>query len=146
LAQPDRKEVIDALLAEYNACHKTRDHYELIQWSIGSIFIASALLLLGVSFQIPKVDANGVVFMGVVSMVLVTVWFAYHQHVDPYVQDSIDQALRIEQYLHTYGVPAPNLQTRLHARGKGTGRIITYTLYATILALAIIRIFLALVA
>jgi len=31
-------------LEEYRACYETRDHYDSVEWTIGSIFIAGALM------------------------------------------------------------------------------------------------------
>jgi hypothetical protein len=45
--QVDLQDRIKALLEEYHDCHQTRDHYDSVRWTIGSIFIASGVLLLG---------------------------------------------------------------------------------------------------
>jgi hypothetical protein len=42
--QPSTSDLIHALLAEYDTCYKTRDHYDRVVWTIGSIFIGCNLL------------------------------------------------------------------------------------------------------
>lgn len=35
----DHLHQIDIWLAEYQACHQTRNHYDAVCWTIGSIFL-----------------------------------------------------------------------------------------------------------
>ena len=65
------KKKIDVLLAEYQACHRNRDHYDSVRWTIGSIFIATSLTLFGISF-LKEVRGNlmEVIFIAVFSVLL----------------------------------------------------------------------------
>ena len=47
------KERIDVLLAEYQASHRNRNHYDSVRWTIGSILMAASLTLFGISFMEP---------------------------------------------------------------------------------------------
>ena len=40
---PRTSDPIQALLAEYDACYMTLDHFDSMQWTIGSIFIVGVL-------------------------------------------------------------------------------------------------------
>jgi uncharacterized membrane protein YdcZ (DUF606 family) len=147
--QPNLRYRIDALLAEYEACYKTRDHYDSINWTIGSIFIASVLLLLGQSFQIKIqtfTDRVSVLLIALVSFLLVVIWFVYIQHVQPTINRSIERAREIENWLYFYGITPSNdvtLQRRMNPKG-GTGKAITTCLFALMLTAVIVRVILAL--
>jgi hypothetical protein len=43
---------VDVLIGEYQACHRNRNHYDSVGWTIGSIFIAVSLALIGFSFTL----------------------------------------------------------------------------------------------
>jgi hypothetical protein len=65
-----RKEV-DILLAEYQAAHMNRDHYDSVRWTMGSIFIVGSLTLFGISFAEPVVGMPlQVGLLAVVSVIL----------------------------------------------------------------------------
>jgi len=144
-------DVLNALLAEYEACYKTRDHYDSVEWTIGSIFIASSLFLLGVSFEISptKITFVSVVSLCVVSLLLFGIWYAYVLHVEPYIIDSINRAREIETWVNQhYGAIWLQLQTvylNPSKRKPGRGRAITYSLFGLILGTALVRIIIFLV-
>jgi hypothetical protein len=149
--QPTISDRIQALLAEYDACYQTRDRYVAVQWTIGSIFIAGALILLGGSFQIriqTRLDLLNVLYVSVVSLVLVFIWFAYFQHVQPLIDQSYKRAKEIEDLLNYYfGAAWLQLQTRyLSQHPKGRGAIITICLLVLMLTAAVVRVILAVLA
>jgi glucose uptake protein GlcU len=43
---------VDVSIGEYQACHRNRNHYDSVEWTIGSIFIAVSLALIGFSFTL----------------------------------------------------------------------------------------------
>jgi hypothetical protein len=139
---------VDALLTEYSACYKTRDHYESMQWTIGSIFIVGALVILGGSFQIKiqsTIDRLGVLCISAVSLVLAIIWLAYLHNVQRYIRDSRRRALEIEGWLnHYYGRVWLQLQTGYLATYKpGTAKALTYSLFVLMLAAVVMRVILA---
>lgn len=142
-------DLIHALMMEYDACYKTRDHYETVQYTLGSILLTGVLIILGGSFQIKIqtiTDRLGVLFIGTVSIVLVVIWFVYIHHVQPIINDSIRRALDIETLVNYYcgGQRWLQLQTILHSHEHGTGKAITGSLFVLMLAAAIVRVILAL--
>jgi hypothetical protein len=148
-SQPTTSDRIRALLVEYDACYKTRDHYETVQWTIGSIFIAGSLILLGASFQIrieTITDRLGVLYISVVALVLFMIWFAYFEHVQPMINDSIKRAKEIEDWLnYSYGAGWLRLQTTyLSLHPKGRGRVITICLLVLMLTAVVVRVIFAL--
>jgi hypothetical protein len=102
---------IEVLLAEYDACHKNRDHYDIIRWTIASIFAGASIAIFGASFLEPALDSPyAVVLLTVLSLVLLGISAAYHEHVDPWVRISLDRAFEIENELRTLG-----FGTQLHS-------------------------------
>jgi len=91
---------LDVLLAEYQACLMTRDHYDSTRWLIGTIFIALGFSLFGVSFLKP-ITSNvwSVGLVGTLSIVLWLFFLYYDQHVEPWVRTSIQRTHCIERLL-----------------------------------------------
>jgi hypothetical protein len=54
---------IDVLLEEYQACQNTRNHYDNIRWTIGSIFIAISLAIFGISFTNEVINEQNIVIL-----------------------------------------------------------------------------------
>jgi hypothetical protein len=137
-------DVLHALMTEYDACFKAWDHYDSVEWTIGSIFIASSLFLLAVSFEVPptKISFVAVVSLCVVSLMLFGIWYAYVLHVEPYIKDSWNRAIQIETWINQqYGAVWLQLESRyLSKHNRGRGRAITYSLFGLILATAVARI------
>jgi hypothetical protein len=145
--QPTTSDRINALLEEYDACYQTRDHYLTLQWTIGSIFIAAALILLGASFQVnTQTTPNkvGVLFVSLMALFLFLIWFAYFQHVQPMIDESIKRAREIEDWLnyHYYRAPVILLQSYLSRHRKGRGKIITACLLILVLLAVVVRVIL----
>ncbi len=135
------KKKIDVLLAEYQACHRNRNHYDSVCWTIGSIFIAISLTLFGISF-IEEVR-NGfweVLLIGVLSVLLMLIWYAYSQHVNMYVLESILRLHEIEHELRGMG-----FNIKLHeaiykrAQHQVRGAWITFILLAVVLGAWFLR-------
>ncbi len=114
-SQLDNNEVKFAL-AEYEACNDTRNHYDNIRWTIGSIFMAVSLGLFGLSFSnlfgLPFSNSSSdqsVVLVAVVltflfSLTLMLIWYQYSQHVNPYVLTAIIRAHEIESSFSEKGL------------------------------------------
>jgi len=47
---------ISILLNEYQACHRQRNHYASIRWTIGSLFLAASFVLYATSFDANLID------------------------------------------------------------------------------------------
>lgn len=142
----DPKLLVEALLAEYQACHMNRDHYDSVRWTIGSIFIAASLTLFGISFLEPIVhNRPAVVVMAAFSLFLFAVWYAYNQHVNPYVKTSLRRLREIESELKnmglvSQGVSIPRLHTLIRkAAPEGRGIWIVRALAAMLILAWVLR-------
>lgn len=95
---------ISILLNEYQACHRQRNHYASIRWTIGSLFLAASFVLYATSFETNLIDKKvEVLFLGLFSFILIIVWYLYNQHVNPWVLASIVRCHQIEQELRNMG-------------------------------------------
>ena len=95
---------VDVLLQEYQACHRNRNHYDSIRWSIGSIFIAISSAVFGISLTAEVIDTlNLVITMAFFSLALILAWYFFVQHVNPYVWLSVVRFHEIEQELRNLG-------------------------------------------
>jgi len=143
----DPKVLVEALLAEYHACHMNRDHYDSVRWTIGSIFIAASLTLFGISFVEPVVRSpRTVAVMGIFSLFLFGVWCAYNSHVNPYVKTSLRRLVEIESELKSLGLASPHgesiprLHTLIQARAPaGRGVWIVRALAAMLIVAWVLR-------
>ncbi len=100
------KKRLDALLCEYQVCHLNRDHYDGTRWIIGTIFIVTSFTLLGASFLDP-VAAN-LIPVALIASVSLVLWFTfmfYDEHVQPWVNASLERAFAIEAELRNWGLP-----------------------------------------
>jgi len=97
---------IDVLLNEYQACHRNKNHFDSIRWTIGSIFIGASLTLFGISFEKHLVE---VLLASIFSFLLMGLWYLYFQHVNPFVMASIIRSHEIEKTLRNM-----KLEIRLH--------------------------------
>ena len=122
-----RKDVLDALLCEYQACHLDRDHYDGTRWIIGSIFTVTSFTLFGISLL--DYAVRNPVFVILAASLSLALWFVfllYDQNVQPLVEGSLDRALAIETELQGWGLPM-YLHSRMSQRNGrqiGVGWII----------------------
>ena len=130
---------INVLLEEYQACHRNRNHYDSLRWTIGSIFIATSLALFGLSFGRRFEE---IFVIAIFSYFLILIWYLYSQHVNPYVMSSIKRFHEIELELWKMG-----FDTKLHKSiaeiRQERGVNITLFLFSAVFALWILRIFLS---
>jgi hypothetical protein len=121
---------VDVLVAEYQAAHINRNHYEGIRWTIASILMAASFTLMGISFiQEIKDSTIEVVLLACVSLALMMVWFAIHTYVSPFVRLSLERLWEIEKELQSLGFDAPKLHTTIRKETefqKGRGLMIRY--------------------
>ncbi|MDH5266766.1 MAG: hypothetical protein OEW62_03705 [Candidatus Bathyarchaeota archaeon] len=111
---------IDIWLAEYQACHSNRNHYETIAWTIGSIFIVASFTLFGISFW--EELANGSVavwLLGFFSLLLMGIWLSYVVYVQEYVKASQKRLWKIEEELQ-----GKKYDIQLHTTIKSKKRIL----------------------
>ena len=95
---------ISILLNEYQACHRQRNHYASIGWTIGSLFLGASIVLYAASFETYLIDKKSeVVVLGLFSFALIFIWYLYNQHVNPWVLASIVRVHQIEQELRNIG-------------------------------------------
>jgi hypothetical protein len=93
----DREKLqIEILLQEYASSHDTRNHYDNVQWIIGSIFIGASLTLFGLSLNTGLVE---VILSFLFSLSSILIWFLYTSHVNNYITASIIRCHEIEDYL-----------------------------------------------
>ena len=141
---PDNHDV-EIALAEYEACSDTRNHYDNIRWTIGSIFIAVSLGLFGLSFTDSLSNQlAAVVFTFLFSLSLILVWYLYFQHVNPYVVTAILRAHKIEKFLSKKYPDGPRLNKEIWETEKIVKHIkgvtITLWLFASTVILWMSRI------
>lgn len=146
LADREKAE-IDILLAEYQACHTNRNHYDNLRWTIGSIFIASSLALFGISFMNEVRLPIEVIMMASFSLLLIVIWYGYNQHVNPYVLASIKRLHEIELELYKMCFDM-KLHKSVWEREKKElikprGAWITYFLFLIVLGAWFLRLILA---
>ncbi|MCK5626840.1 hypothetical protein KAI23_02605 [Candidatus Bathyarchaeota archaeon] len=129
----DRK---DVLLAQYQACNTTRDHYDTIRWLIGSIFIGASLTIFGISFTTP-LGIYEILLIAGFSITLMVIWIFYDNHVQSWIKTSYNLAHEIEEELGYLGL---ELHHRIRAKddelcktGKGK-RIRNYLFYLVVIA------------
>lgn len=94
---------INVWLNEYQACHRNRNHYDSVRWTIGSIFIGASLTLFGFSLGVGKNHLKEVLLASFFSFFLVIIWYLYSQHVNSYVMTSILRLHEIEKDLRNIG-------------------------------------------
>ena len=133
---------IDIWLAEYQACHQTRNHYDAVRWTIGSIFFGTSLALFGLSLDKPLV---AVLLSFLFSISLTFVWYLYAHHVNPYIMESIFRCHAIEKEIRN-----KKFNIELHKLIRKTdddkevfnskGTRITYGLFSLIMGMWILRI------
>jgi len=102
------KNKVDVLLAQYQACNATRDHYDSVRWIMGSIFIGASLAALSMSFT-DHITAVQVLFIAIFSIALLVIWIKYDDHVQPWIDTSLELAKKTENDLSDLG-----LNLRLH--------------------------------
>ena len=97
---------VNILLNEYQACHRNRNHYDSVRWTIGSIFIGASLALFGLSLTMHIVV---VLLAFVFSIGLVIIWYLYSSHVNPYIMRAMVRMHEIEKKLRDL-----NFEIKLH--------------------------------
>ena len=133
---------INILLNEYQACHRNRNHYDSVRWTIGSLFIGASLTLFGISI-VKEVETFGVIIACFFSLGLIMIWYLYSQHVNPYILASIIRARDIEKEFNeqTYKIELHTLIKSLDPpiifNVKGTK--ITFSLVLLILGMWFLR-------
>jgi hypothetical protein len=133
-ASDDKK--IDILLAEYQNTLGNRNHYESVQWTIGTLFIAASLTSLGVSFlRDVSCNSEAVLMICIFSLLLVGVWVAYNLHSQPYVDTSHLRLQQIEKEIRRLArTTYPTLHKDIHEAKKGR-RLGTYITISMVLVL-----------
>jgi len=150
-SNPTKKESlqIDVLLNEYQACHRNRNHYDGVRWTIGSIFIGASLTLFGISLA-KEINALGVIIAYLFSLGLILLWYFFSQHVSPYIISSYVRAQDIEDDLRKlkYDIELHTLIHSLDPKNKDKtknqvfnvkGTKITYSLVLLVLTLWSLR-------
>jgi len=117
---------IDILLNEYQACHRNRNHYDSVRWSIGSIFIAASFTVYG--FSLGQQDKSVALALVLLSMFPFFIWYFYYQHVNSTVMASIVRMQKIETELRNmdYHINLHNSIRSIQRRPRGIW--ITYSL------------------
>ena len=143
LSDSSKPDQINILLAEYQACHMNRDHYDSLRWTIGSIFIGTMFALYGISFLEPLISSlKNVLAISAFSLMIFTIWIFYHRYVGKFVNFSIERAKKIEEKLVFSGYEI-GLHTDITAgTKKGHGKIIVRILCVVVFLVWIIRIYL----
>jgi hypothetical protein len=140
-ASDDREKLqIDVFLNEYQACHRNKDHFDSVRWTIGSIFVGASLTLFGISFGKQVVE---VLLASIFSFLLMIFWYLYFQHVNPFVMASIVRIHEIEKALRDR-----KLEIRLHKSIHDTekeiihakGTTITFLLISSMVGMWLFRI------
>ena len=92
---------IEILLNEYRACHMNRDNYTRIRWSVGSIFLAASIALIGISIsQGEKIRDIEIISLMIISVFLFLVWHIYNNRIlSIYTMMSIRRMHQIERQL-----------------------------------------------
>lgn len=129
-----------ALLSEYQACHRNRNHYDSVRWTIGSIFIATSLALFGVSFWKEIIDEpQKVLLVAIFSGALIATWYLYNRHVNPYVMASVVRFHEIEKELRRMGYSI-NLHRSIATTRKMRGIWVTYLLFMVVCGASVFRL------
>lgn len=134
---------VDVLLAEYQASNSSRDHYDSVRWTIGSIFFGASLATYGVSFLAYK--PLEIVAIAMFSQAFFAVFVLYDQLVQPYIEISLKRCRAIEKQLEEKLGEGPKLHRLTHGRTherKLTGKrlfrsLIVITTFAWIFRLAV---------
>lgn len=134
------KKKIDALLVEYQACHRNRNHYDSVRWTIGSIFIATSLALFGISF-LKEVRERfiEVILITTFSLLLMIIWYAYSAHVNPYVMASTLRFHEIELELEKWDFDVTLHYSVWKIKQMIRGVWITYFLFLVVLSAWFLR-------
>ncbi|NIO37996.1 hypothetical protein GTO27_09880 [Candidatus Bathyarchaeota archaeon] len=138
-----QKKEIDVLLAEYQACHRNRNHYDSVRWTIGSIFMATSLALFGISFVEEQLGILEVLLIAVFSFFLIFVWYAYSQHVNLYVLESLLRFHKIERRLCDMGFDISlhkSIHDRTQQQQQRRGIWSTFLLFVVVLTAWFLRI------
>jgi len=101
MVNEEEKIQIDIYLNEYQACHRNRNHYDSVRWSIGSIFIAASFTVFG--FSLGQNDISVAFSLILLSLFSFFTWYVYFQHVNPFVMASIVRMQEIEKELRNMG-------------------------------------------
>ena len=119
---------IEVLLSEYHACHRTRDAYAKIRWSVGSIILATSLGLVGISFSFEKFSI--LIGMAISSLAFLLIWILYNQNISIYTMASIFRMHEIEVELRKqFDV---KLHKSIHETPKRRGLHTTILFYGTV--------------
>lgn len=97
---------IDALLSEYEACHRNRNHYDSLRWTVGSILLVASLTLLGASFT-KEVAASSPVemwFIALFSLAVLIGWYIYFTAIGLNIYTTFVRFLQIELELLKKGI------------------------------------------
>lgn len=139
-AQVDDSKKVDALLAEYEACHMNRDHYDSVRWTISSVLVGASLASFAISFLEPLcASQTSVTQLSVFSVIIVCTALLYHLHIERYVRMSIERFWSVEEELDKFG-----LNVRLHRtiRGRmgGIGKLTTLLLFGSLILAWVMRV------
>jgi len=137
---------VKALLAEYEACHTNRNHYDSVRWTIASLFIGFSLTTFGVSFLKEANTIVPVLLLASFSILLFLIAIAYYTHVNPWIETSQDRLWEIEGQLQYYGVNV-RLHQMIRARSghyEGHGTMITNALIVIVIVFWALRVLVAL--
>jgi hypothetical protein len=97
---------LQVLLASYQAAIMSRDHYDSVRWTIGSVFIGAELATYGISF-LSTLGLAEITALAIFSEALLAIFVLYDQLVQPYIDLSFMVCREIEERLKTkYDFPA----------------------------------------
>jgi len=137
----EKEKKVDVLLEEYQACHRNRNHYDSVRWTIGSIFIAISSAIFGVSLTKDVMDEpNIIMLLAVFSLVLIFVWYLFVQHVNPYVWQSIIRFHEIEKELREMRFDIRLHKSIYNVKQKMKGIYITCILLMAFIIVWLLRI------
>ena len=137
-----QQEKIKVWLAEYEACHSNRNHFESIYWVIASVFLVASFTLLGLTFQESIINNVSVVlFLTLLSVFLFIVLCLYNFMIQRYVDISYQRILTIEEQLRNLKLDIQLHTTINKTCRKGIGVRILATIILGFFIFAGIRLY-----
>lgn len=136
------KEKIRVWLAEYEACHSNRNHFDSTYWLIASIFLVASFTLLGLSFQEAIINNVSVVLlMTSFSVFLFAILYFYNVMIQRYIKNSYKRMLEIEAELRSLKLDIQLHTTIDKTYRKGMGILVFATIIIGFFIFVIFRLF-----
>jgi len=111
-----------------------------MRWTIGSIFIAASLTLLGISLlESVALHPLQVLVMTSLSLALFFIWLAYSEHVEPWVKASLKRFYEIEEELRGLGFNM-RLHHSIREKKQIGGRFIRNSLVIIVVSSCTVRL------